>query len=48
MRPSEMQRLLLELVDMTTWAEGVKELLTLDNIGDRPWPCFADEHKVWA
>jgi len=48
MRPSEMQRLLLELVDLPTWAEGVRELLSRGDTGTRPWPSFADERKAWA
>jgi len=47
MKPSDMQRLLLELVDLTTWVETVKELLTRDNIGNHPWPYYRDEHRVW-
>ena len=47
MKPSDMQRLLLELVDLTTWVETVKELLTSDNIGHHPWPYYRDEHRVW-
>jgi hypothetical protein len=45
---SEIQRLLLELVDLSTWAEGVKELLTRDYVFDHPWPHFANERNVWA
>jgi hypothetical protein len=48
MRPSEMQRLLLELVDLPTWAEGIRELLDHAKNGIRPWPNFADERKIWA
>jgi hypothetical protein len=47
MKPSDMQRLLLELVDLSTWVETVKELLTRDNIGNHPWPYYRDEHRVW-
>lgn len=47
MRPSEMQRLLLELVDLPTWAEGTRELLDHAKAGIRPWPIFANERKIW-
>ncbi len=48
MRPSDMQRLLLELVELPTWVATVKELLTRENMSGHPWPYFADEGKVWA
>jgi hypothetical protein len=48
MRPSELQRLLLELADLPIWVAGVKEVLEQQEFGTLPWPCFAAEHKVWA
>jgi hypothetical protein len=46
--PSEMQRLLLELVDLPTWVEGVSEVLSTHPAGSHPWPVFADEFRAWA
>jgi hypothetical protein len=48
MRPSDMQRLLLELVELPTWVATVKELLTRENISGHPWPYFANERQTWA
>lgn len=45
-KPSDMQRLLLELVDVRTWAESIKRLLTLDGVSGHPWPYYPDEGKV--
>jgi hypothetical protein len=47
MRPSDMQRLLLELVDLSTWVETVKELLASENMGGNAWPYYAEEYRVW-
>jgi hypothetical protein len=47
MKPTDMQRLLLELVDLATWAETVRELLTRDNLGNHPWPYYRGEHRAW-
>lgn len=44
----EMARLLLELVDLDTWASGVKDLLRRQGVGYRPWPYFKDEGRVWT
>jgi len=39
MKPSDMQRLLLELEDLSVWVETVKTLLSQDEIsGNHPWP----------
>jgi hypothetical protein len=48
LRQAEMSRLTLELVDLATWVESLKELLTQADLSGHPWPYFADEHKVWA
>ena len=48
MRPSEIQRLTLELTDLPTWTAGIKELPSLPDLGQRPWSYFAHESKVWA
>jgi hypothetical protein len=47
MRTSDMQRLLLELVELPTWVETVKELQARSDTA-HPWPYSADEWKVWA
>jgi hypothetical protein len=48
MRLSELERLTFELVDLPLWANSVKEMLARADIVGRPWPCFADEGRVWA
>lgn len=48
LRPTEMQRLLLELMDLPLWAESVKRLLARDDLVPHPWPYFDDEWKVWV
>ncbi len=48
LRSSELQRLALELVDLSTWVEGIREMLARTDVQGRPWHYFADEHKVWA
>lgn len=48
MRPSDMQRLLLELEDLSVWVETVKALLSQDHMSSHPWPYYANEWKVWA
>lgn len=47
MRPAEMQRVLLELVDLPIWAEGIKRMLDREDWAPHPWPYFADEWRVW-
>jgi hypothetical protein len=48
LREAEIFRLTLELVDLPTWVEGIREMLVRSDLSGRPWPCFADEHKVWV
>jgi hypothetical protein len=48
LREPEISRLALELVDLSTWVDGIKEMLSQTGLSGRPWPCFADEHKVWV
>lgn len=43
----EIERLLLELTDLPTWAEGIKQLLRRGPAGWQPWPHFPDEHLIW-
>jgi hypothetical protein len=45
---SDANRLLLELVDVRVWAEGIDRLLAGDDLADHPWMNFRDEHRVWA
>jgi hypothetical protein len=48
LRSSELQRFAFELVDLPTWAKGVKALFSRQEVEGRPWHYFADEYKVWA
>jgi hypothetical protein len=49
MKPSDMQRLLLELEDLSVWVETVETLLSQDEIsGNHPWPYYGNEWKIWA
>lgn len=45
---AELQRVAFELVDMKTWAQGVKTLFASPGFEGRPWPYFKNEYKVWA
>ncbi|MEV8435139.1 hypothetical protein [Streptomyces chartreusis] len=44
----EIERLLLELTDLNTWAEGIDRLLETTQSSCQPWPYFNEEHQVWA
>lgn len=45
---AELNRLLLEFVDLKTWSQHLVSLLERDDLdGVRPWPYFANEHDVW-
>ncbi|MGC5054704.1 hypothetical protein ACLQ2S_25000 [Micromonospora sp. DT48] len=44
----ELNRLLLELIDLGTWSEHLAALLRSQQDGITPWPHFPDEWKVWA
>ncbi|MEO3780470.1 hypothetical protein ABGB16_27385 [Micromonospora sp. B11E3] len=44
----ELNRLLLELIDLGTWSEHLAALLCSQQDGITPWPHFPDEWKVWA
>ena len=46
--PEVRQRLLYELVDLETWTEGVKQLLSQPGVARHPWPTYIEEYKVWA
>jgi len=48
MRPSEIQRLTLELTDLPTCTASIKELLSQPDIGRRPWSSFTQQSRVWA
>lgn len=48
LRWAELQRrLLLEMADLPTWAEGVAQLVARNDSGRHPWQSFAEEWKVW-
>jgi hypothetical protein len=48
LRLPEVRRVALELVELSIWAKGVKELFDKANEGQRAWHYFAREGKVWA
>jgi len=49
MNPYELNRLLLEFVDLDTWAQSVASVLARSDLGKvAPWPYFTKEHEVWA
>jgi hypothetical protein len=45
---SEISRILLELVDLQTWARGMDRVLEQATHEGPLWPYFTDEHQVWA
>jgi len=46
---AELNRLLLELVDLDVWAQHVDTMLARTDLdGVSPWPYFVDEWTVWA
>jgi hypothetical protein len=46
---SELNRLLLELVDLNVWAQRAAILLDRSDLdGVPPWPYFVNEWEVWA
>ena len=46
---SELNRLLLELVDLDIWAKQARVLFDRDDLdGVPPWPYFVNEREVWA
>jgi len=46
---SELNRLLLELVDLEVWAEHTAILMQRTDLdGVPPWPYFVNEWEVWA
>ncbi|MFJ9381612.1 hypothetical protein [Streptomyces sp. NPDC101455] len=47
LRPSEMDRYLIELMDLDCWAAGIRHLLLSPDTSDRPWPVFRDEGQTW-
>ncbi|MGN9796220.1 hypothetical protein ACTMTU_34745 [Streptomyces sp. OZ13] len=48
MARAELERILLELTDLQTWASGMDQLLRKGTAGWQPWPYFMDEHRAWA
>jgi hypothetical protein len=46
---SEMDRYLIEMIEQSTWIEGIRYLMTRDKLMPRqPWPWYRDEHLTWA
>jgi hypothetical protein len=49
MNPYELNRLLLEFVDLDMWAESVAITLGRSDLGEvTPWPYLPGESEVWA
>lgn len=48
MKPSEIDRYLLELIEQCTWIEGIRYLLSNPQMKRRPWPRYRDEENVWV
>lgn len=44
----ELNRLMLELVDLDVWSQHLAALLREQRDGIAPWPHFPDEYEVWA
>lgn len=44
----ELNRLMLELIELGTWSEHLASLLRNQQGGTTPWPHFPDEWKMWA
>ncbi|WP_333736215.1 hypothetical protein [Streptomyces sp. IBSBF 2806] len=47
LKPSEMDRYLIELLDQDCWAAGIRHLLLSPDTSDRPWPVFRNEGNTW-
>jgi hypothetical protein len=47
MQRSELDRYLIELLEMATWIEGIRYLLADYRIEGKPWPHYRDEDRVW-
>jgi hypothetical protein len=47
MRRSELDRYLIELLELPTWIEGIRYLLADYRIEGKPWPHYRDEDCVW-
>ena len=47
MNSAEINRLLLELVDLSTWARGMDRVLAKGTVGWQPWPVFTNEDQTW-
>ena len=47
MQRSELDRYLIELLEMGTWAEGIGYLLADHRIEGKPWPRYRNEDRTW-
>ncbi len=43
----DVDRYLIELLEMATWTEGIRYLLGDYRIEGKPWPHYRDEDRVW-
>lgn len=48
MNSAEINRLLLELVDLPTWVRGMDRVLAKGTVGWQPWPVFTNEDQIWV
>jgi hypothetical protein len=47
MQRSQLDRYLIELLEMATWAEGIRYLLADHRIDGKPWPHYRNEDRTW-
>jgi hypothetical protein len=47
MQRSELDRYLIEFLEIATWVEGIRYLLADYRIEGKPWPHYRDEDRVW-
>jgi hypothetical protein len=47
MRRSELDRYLIELLEIATWVEGIRYLLADYRFEGKPWPHYRDEDRIW-
>jgi hypothetical protein len=47
MRRSELDRYMMELVQLRSWIAGIKHVLAARQVG-QPWPHYRNEHEVWV
>jgi len=49
LNPEAIAALMLEFIDLRAWCNKIALMLSgYVNVGTRPWPYFANEHKTWC